>query len=183
MTKKFYRINQYIKAEKVRVIDETGKQIGVLNLNEALEKARQANCDLIEVAEHADPPVCKIINFKKFKYLESKKEQEGKKKNKKTELKEIRLTPFIAENDFNVRLRKAQKFLKEGNKVKISVRFHGRQMGKKDFGYGQIKKAIEQVSDIAEVSEPPKFAGYQLETILTPVKKTVKVVKNEQAKS
>lgn len=162
------------------MIDQAGKQIGVLKLNEALDKAREANCDLIEVAEHADPPVCKIINFKKFKYLESKKEQEGKKKSKKVELKEVRLTPFIAENDFNVRLRKAQKFLKEGNKVKISVRFHGRQMGKKDFGYEQIKKAIELLTDISEVSELPKFAGYQLETILTPVKKAVK---NEQTKS
>ena len=105
---KFYRINQYIKAEKVRVVDEKGKQIGVMSLQEALQKAEELKVDLVEVAPKAKPPVCKIIDFKKFKYLEAKREQEEKKKIKKTELKGIRLTMFIAENDLNFRLKHAR---------------------------------------------------------------------------
>lgn len=180
MTKKFYRINQYIKAEKVRTIDAAGKQIGILSLEEALKKARESNCDLVEVAQNATPPVCKIINFKKFKYLEAKKEQEGKKKSKRVELKEIRLTPFIAENDFNFRIKRAEKFLKGGDKVKISVKFHGRQMGKKDFGYELIKKAIARLEDISKVNGEPKFVGNCLGTLLVPANKTIK---DEKSKS
>jgi len=168
---KFYRINQYIKAEKVRVIDEKGKQIGVLNLKEAFLKAEKEKKDLVEIAPKAKPPVCKIIDFKKFKYLEAKKEQEEKKKTKKTELKEIRLGLFMAENDFNFRLNHAQEFLKEGHKVKISLKFKGRQMTKKDLGFQLIQKALEKISPFARVEVTPKLVGQKIEMILTPVKK------------
>lgn len=171
---KFYRINQYIRAEKVRVVDEKGKQIGVMSLWEALSKARELKLDLVEVAPKATPPVCKIIDFKKFKYLEAKKEQEEKKKTKKSELKEIRLSLFMAENDLNFRLNHAQQFLKEGHKVKISLKLIGRQITKKDLGYQLIKKAVEKLSSYAKAEIEPKLIGNRLETILV----TLKGVKN-----
>lgn len=175
MVKKFYRINQYITAKEVRTVDEGGKQIGVLALAEALTKAREKGLDLVEVAPEAKPPVCKVIDFKKFKYLEAKKQQESKKKTKKVEIKEVRLAPFIAVNDLNFLLRRAQKFLAEGNKVKISVRFHGRQMTKKNFGYELIKKAVANLSESAQTEGEPKFMGRQLEVILVPIKKNKNV--------
>lgn len=151
-------------------MDEAGKQIGVLPIKEALEKARSLRLDLVEVAPNAQPPVCKIIDFKKFKYLEAKKYQEEKKKSKRVEIKEIRLTPFMAENDFNFRLKRAMQFLKNGHKVKIAVRFKGRQMEKKDFGYELIRRAIEKLSPYSEAEIEPKFVGIQLETFLVPIK-------------
>ena len=169
MTKKFYRLNQYITASTVRVVDEQGKQIGILPISEALKKAKELNVDLVEVAPDANPPVCKIIDFKKFKYLEAKKHQEEKRKSKKVEIKEIRLTPFMAKNDFAFRLRRAEEFLKEGNKIKITVRFHGRQMEKKEFGYELIARAKENLSPYAQVETEPKFVGNQLEILLSPI--------------
>lgn len=170
MAKKFYRINQYIQAKEVRVVDEEGKQIGVLSKEEALKQAQEKGLDLVEVAPNAKPPVCKIIDFKKFKFLESRKEQKEKKKSKKVDLKEVQLSPFIAENDFNFRLNRAERFLKEGNKVKIAVVFKGRQITKKDFGYQLIEKALERLKPFSEIDFEPKFAGRRLEMTLKPAK-------------
>ncbi len=167
---KFYRINQYIRADKVRVCDETGKQIGVMSVQEAVQKAEELKLDLVEVAPKAIPPVCRIIDFKKFKYLEAKKEQEEKKKIKKSELKEIRLTLFMAENDLNFRLKHAEEFIKDGHKVKINLRLRGRQVTKKDLGQQLIQKALEKVSPYARVEIEPKFFGNQLETVIVPFK-------------
>jgi len=174
LAKKFYRINQYIQAREVRVVDEQGKQIGVIPLNQALEQARQKGLDLVEVAPQAQPPVCKIIDFKKFKFLQSKKKQEEKKKAKKVELKEIRLRPFIAENDFNFRMARAEEFLLDGNKVKVVVRFKGRQMTKKEFGYQLLKKVVERLNSLAKVEMEPKFLGRQLEIAFSPLKTRTK---------
>jgi len=176
---KFYRINQYIRAEKVRVCDETGKQIGVMSLQEALKRAEELKIDLVEVAPKAVPPVCRLIDFKKFKYLEAKKEQEEKKKIKKSELKEIRLTLFMAENDLNFRLKHAEEFIKGGHKVKISLRLKGRQVTKKDLGQQLIQKVLEKVSYYAKMEIEPKFFGNQLETVIIPLK----VGKDEKKKA
>jgi translation initiation factor IF-3 len=170
LTKKFYRLNQYITAPTVRVVDEQGKQIGILPISEALKKAAELNADLVEVAPSANPPVCKIIDFKKFKYLEAKKHQEEKRKSKKVEIKEVRLTPFIAKNDFDFRIKRAEEFLKEGNKVKISVKFHGRQLTRKEFGYELIAKAKEKLAFCSKLEGEPKFVGNQLEMLLSPLK-------------
>ena len=178
MPKKFYRLNQYITAPTVRVVDEQGKQIGILPISEALKKAAELNADLVEVAPAANPPVCKIIDFKKFKYLEAKKHQEEKRKSKKVEIKEVRLTPFIAKNDFDFRIKRAEEFLKEGNKVKITVRFRGRQMAKKEFGYELIARAKENLAPYSGAEEEPKFFGNQLEILLSPLGRS----KNEQSK-
>ena len=170
MAKKFYRINQYIQAQEVRVVDEKGKQIGVMPLTQALKQARQLGLDLVEVAPKAQPPVCKIIDFKKFKYLESKKKQEEKRKTKKIESKEIRLTPFMAAGDFNFRLQRAEKFIKDGHLVKLVVFFKGRQITKKQFGYEILERAVERLKPYSKVEGEPKLAGRRLELVLRPFK-------------
>lgn len=170
MPRKFYRLNQYITANKVRVINEQGKQLGIFSLAEALKKAKDLNLDLVEVAPTASPPVCKIIDFKKFKYLESKKQQKEKQKTKKVEIKEIRVKPFIAENDLNFRIKKAESFLKEGNKVKFVVRFKGRQLTKKEFGKNLINRIKERLNFCAKTEGEVKSAGNQLEIVFTPLK-------------
>lgn len=170
LAKKFYRINQYIQAREVRVVDEEGKQIGVLSKEEALKQAQSKGLDLVEVAPNAKPPVCKIIDFKKFKFLESRKQQQEKKKAKKIGLKEIQLRPFIAENDLKFRLKRAEEFLKEGDKVKISVVFRGRQITKKDFGYKLMERVLEKLKPYSEIDFEPKFAGRKLEMTLKPAK-------------
>lgn len=170
LAKKFYRINQYIQAKEVRVVDEKGKQIGVFPIEKALAQAQNRGLDLVEIAPATKPPVCKIIDFKKFKFLESRKEQKNKKKSKKTEIKEVQLSPFIAENDLNFRLKRAEEFLKEGNKVKIAVVFRGREITKKDFGYRLIEKSLAKLKSYSEIDFEPKFIGSRLEMTLRPVK-------------
>jgi translation initiation factor IF-3 len=178
LSKKYYPINQYIRAVQVRVIDEAGKQVGVMSLAEALKKAAEAKLDLVEVAINAKPPVCRIIDFRKFQYIEAKKAQKDKKAAKKVELKEIRLTPFMAENDFGFRLRRAEEFLKDGNKVRLTVRFQGRAITKKEFGYELIKKASERLMPWGKMEIEPKFIGRQLQSVFAPVKINKKEDKN-----
>lgn len=168
--RKFYRINQYIRADRVRVVDEEGKQVGILPLREALEKAQKIGLDLVEIAPTASPPVCKIIDFKKFKYLESKKAREARKKAKKGEIKEIRLSPFIAKKDLEFRLGRAEEFLKEGDKVKVTVRFFGRQITRKEFGYELLKNFIKDLSYLSTIEQEPRFVGRQLVMLLSPAK-------------
>jgi len=171
---KFYRINQYIQAKEVRVVDEKGEQIGVLPIFNAIQKAKELGGDLIEVAPNAKPPVCKIIDFKKFKYLEAKKEREEKKGQRGGGLKEVRLAPFIAANDLNIRIKRTKKFLEDGDKVKIRVRFSGRELGKKEFGVKIIKQIVEQLQDISTPEGEPKFQGREMFLTLSPKKQTGK---------
>ncbi len=166
--RKFYRINHYIKAPKVRVVDEAGKQIGILSLGEALKKAEKVGLDLVEVAPNASPPVAKIIDFKKFKYLESKKKKEERKKSKKGEIKEIRFRPFIAKKDLEFRFARAEEFLKEGHKLKVTVRFFGREITRKQFGYELLKKFVDRLSFLSVVDQEPRFMGRQLVMVLSP---------------
>lgn len=166
--KKYYRLNQSIFAKEVRVVDEKGKQVGILPLTEAIGQAREKNLDLVEIAPKAKPPVCKIINFKKFLFLEAKKEAQEKKKSKKTAIKEVQLSPFIAQNDFDFRVGRTKEFLAKGNKVKVAVMFKGRQMDKKDFGYQLIERLLEKLKSEAEIDLAPKFLGRRLELVLKP---------------
>ncbi len=170
IAKKFYRINQNIRAEKLRVVDDTGTQLGVLTLSEALAKAKSAGLDLIEVAPTAQPPVAKIVNFAKFKYQQKQKDSGGKKA-RSQDVKEIRFTPFIAANDFNIRLNRAKEFLNDGDKVRLVVKFVGRQITRKEFGDALLQKAVQALSDQATVESPPNLKGKFLMTVLTPVKK------------
>lgn len=167
---KFYRINQYIQAREVRVVDETGKQIGVMPIFNAIQKAKEEGKDLVEVASAANPPVAKIIDFKKFKYLEAKKEKEERKGVKGGGIKEIRLTPFIAQNDLNTRINKIRDFLEEGSKVKLRIIFKGREMTKKDFGYKIIDQILTNLGEMASKEGEPKFQGREIQLTLTPKK-------------
>jgi len=167
---KYYRINQYIQAKEVRVVDETGKQIGILPIFAAIQKAKKVGLDLVEVASEANPPVTKIIDFKKFKYLEAKKEKEEKRGIRGGELKEIRFSPFIAQNDLETRVKRIKEFLKENNKVRVVIRFSGREITKKEFGYKVLDKIMENLSELAEKDSEPKFMGKNLFLTLSPKK-------------
>lgn len=169
--KVFWRVNQGIHAPTLRVIGPDGRQLGVFSLKEAVEKAQEVGLDLVEIAPHASPPVAKIIDFAKFRYQQEKKEREAKKKEKKgTEIKEVWLTPFMATNDYLVKAGKIKEFLAEGHKVRIAVRFKGRQMGRKDSGYIIVKRLEEDIKEEGKIEQQPKFLGRQLVTTLTPIK-------------
>ena len=166
--RKFYRINQYITAKTLRVINEKGKQTGIISREEALKKAQEAHLDLVEIAPNAKPPVVKIIDFKKFKYLEKKKAKKSKKTGKRQETKELRLRPFIGDSDLNFRIKRATKFLKEGNRVRIVIRFRGREFSQKDRGYQLIEKFAEQLKAFGQLSQKPKMMGKNLVATIEP---------------
>lgn len=159
------------------MVGEDGEQIGILKKEEALDRARQAGLDLVVVAEKAKPPVAKIIAFAKFRYEQKQKEAAGRKKAKSVEIKEIRFTPFIAEGDYNQRIKKAVKFLEGRDKVRLTVKFVGRQITRKEFGQKLLTKAIEELSDISKVEFPPRLQGKLLYTQLQP---TIKGKKHEK---
>ncbi len=169
--KKFYRINQFITAPQVRLIGPDNKQIGVLTRDEALAKAREMELDLVEVAGNANPPVVRIIEFKKFRYLEQKKERAAKKGVKKIDTKQIIYTPFIAENDFKTGVKKAEKWLKNGDHVKVIVKFVGRQITKKDFGFNLINKFKTETQEFAKQEGPAKFEKKTLTATFSPTTK------------
>jgi translation initiation factor IF-3 len=152
----------------VRLIDEEGEQKGIVALRFALELARDKGLDLIEVAPHAAPPVCKIMDYGKFKYEQSKRESEARKKSRATELKTVRMEPQIDEHDFQFKLRSVQKFLKEGDKVKISVMFRGRSITHPEFGKRLLEQVVQQCADMAAVERPPAFEGRTMTLILSP---------------
>lgn len=171
MEKKFYRINQFIRSPKLRVLGLDGKQIGILTISEALAKAKELELDLVEIAPTANPPVAKIVDYKKFVYLEEKK---ARKTNKSHggEIKEVRFTPFIASADFEVRTKRVIRFLGEGNKVRVVVRFVGRQVTKRDFGYEILRNVKIALNGIGEFESDPKWMGHNLIATITTVKKT-----------
>lgn len=175
MIKPFFRINHNISAQSLRVISQDGSQLGILSLKEALEKSRAAGLDLVEIAPTAKPPVAKIVNLGKFLYQEEKKIKALAKKSKPSELKEIRLSPFIAENDFNTRIERVRQFLKDKHKVKLVVVFKGRQMGSKNFGYAVLRKANDIFREEIAVDSEPKWFGRHLQMIISPRTKTRKL--------
>lgn len=153
-THKYYRINYQIPSPQLRLLDEDGKQIGIFTKLEALQKAKEGNVDVVEIAPNAKPPVAKLIDFKKFKYQEAKKDRENRKNQKNVSIKEVRLRPFIGEHDFQTRKEQSKSFLKEGNQVKINVQFKGRELAKKDFGFTVMKRFLSELTDVRVVREP-----------------------------
>lgn len=141
---------------------------------EALKKAQEVNLDLVEIAPDAKPPVAKIIEFKKFKYLQERKEREARRHTKQTELKEVRFSPFISEHDFETALNKVKRFLGEGDIVKIAIRFKGRQMAHTEFGPKLLLKILKNLEELAEQERAEKFEGRQLVTVLRPKKEALK---------
>jgi translation initiation factor IF-3 len=168
---KFYQINQYIRADELRVIDSDSKQVGVLPREEALEMAKAKGLDLVEIAPKAKPPVAKIIDFKKFKYLEAKKDREAKSKSGKVELKEVRFTPFIAQGDFESRMGRIRDFFQNGDRVKVVVKFTGRQITRTDFGRKVLDRIVTELEEEAKPDGEAKLQGKQLYLILNPIKK------------
>lgn len=155
-------------------MDEAGKQVGVLNRVEALKKAQAEDKDLVEIAPKAHPPVVKLIDFKKFKYLEAKKERESRKSVKHVGQKEIRLSPFMGEHDFQTRVGQGREFLIAGNQLKISLAFRGREITHKEFGQERIQKAIGSLGDVSRVVRAPYFEGKILVCQLSPAKISTK---------
>ena len=162
------RTNEQITASEVRVISSSGKQLGIISIREALNHAEDEGFDLVEVSPHASPPVCKIIDYGKLKYREQKSKKEAKKKQKTIEVKEIKLRPGIDKHDYEVKRKALFKFIAGGNKVKVSLRFRGREMEHQNLGIELLKKLTEQVSEYAKVEVPPKPEGRQIMMVLVP---------------
>ncbi len=171
---KFYRLNYFIQAPKLRLLDETGKQVGVVTKEEALRLAKEKGVDVVEIASKANPPVAKLIDFKKFKYLEAKKSREEKKKQKNVGVKEIRLRPFIGEHDLKVRTDQAKEFLAEGNQIKISIPFRGREITRKEFGFEVMRKFLSVLPETKIVREA-HFEGKILTAMVAADKKSAKM--------
>ena len=161
-------INEQIRDKEVRLISENGEQLGIMSAKEAYFKAQEAGLDLVKIAPTAKPPVCKIIDYGKYKYELARKEKEAKKKQKTIEIKEIRMSPGIDVNDFNVKLRNAQKFLAEGNREKVTVRFRCREMAHTDIGKGLLLKFAEQCAEVAALDKEPKLDGRHMSIFLSP---------------
>ena len=159
-------INGQIRAKEVQLISETGEKLGVVTLVRALELAEEKKLDLVLVSPNSQVPVCKIMNYGKYKFEQSKKEKEAKKKQKVQETKELRITPNIEEHDFGFKAKNARKFLEDGNKVKITVRFRGRELNNTKMGEDVLNKFIENLADISSVEKSPKLEGKNMFIIL-----------------
>lgn len=157
-----------IRAKTIRLIGADGSQLGILSLREALEAARVEGLDLVEVAPNADPPVCRVMDYGKFKYQASKKAQESKKKSKSIQLKEIRLRPNTEEHDLDFKIKNVKKFLEKRDRVKVSVLFRGREMSHQDVGYTLLRKMAEDVAEVGTVEQPPTREGWRLTMVLVP---------------
>ena len=162
------KINREIRALKVRVIDKDGNQLGVLTIAEALSRAESAGLDLIEIAPNAEPPVCKIIDYGKYRYQLTKKEKENKKAQHQVKVKEIKVKPNTDEHDVETKLKHAKEFISKGNKVRLTCVFRGREMMHPEFGQGVIKRMIEALAEIAAPESPAKMLGRNLSVVLAP---------------
>ena len=167
--KDFIRVNNKIRAREVRVIGDEGEQLGVMSLNEALALARQRGVDLVEIAAAATPPVCRVVDYGKFRYEQSKKDKESKKHQHANKVKEIQLSANIDPHDFGVKLGHAIDFLCEDMKVKVSLRFRGREMAHQEFGFGQVNRFIKEVTPWGHPDAPPKLIGKGLNVMLSPL--------------
>lgn len=162
------QINEEIRDKELRVIDSDGTQLGIMSLKEALDLATERKLDLVNIAPKAKPPVCKILDYGKYRYELQKKEKEAKKKQKTTQIKEIRLSTFIEEHDVEVKAKNASKFLKAGDKVKVSLRFRGRERDYTSKGMDVMKRFAEVVAETGEMEKRPSFEGRSLIMILAP---------------
>jgi translation initiation factor IF-3 len=177
------RVNGAIRAKEVLVIAPDGAQIGVKKLNEALWLAEQLDLDLVEVAPNAKPPVCRLMDYGKYKYEQSVKAREARKKQTRTTIKELRMKVRIGEHDFDITRRKAQEFLEEGDKVKVTVRFRGREQERPAFGKELLDRLAEELSDVAVTEQSAKLEGRSMTMVLAPSRKTrasVETAEDEQ---
>jgi len=171
IARKELAVNHDIEAEEVRVIGSDGEQIGVLPLAQAIDRAGEAGLDLVLISPNAKPPVCKIMDYGKYKYEQSKKANEAKKKQHVVQTKEVKVRASTDQHDLDVKLRQVRKFLMNGNKVKVSVRFRGREMAYTERGADQLKHVASQVEDLGKVEVMPNLEGRQMIMIIAPLKK------------
>lgn len=169
------RVNRQIRAPKVRLIDHNGSQVGVISIQEAQRKAEEAGLDLVEVSPNANPPVCKVIDYGKFRYDQTKREKESKKSQHVIKVKEVKVRPNIDKHDMQTKMRHARDFLEKGNKVKFTCMFRGREMAHTEFGEKLMQEIIDAMEDCATVETPPKRFGRILSMVMAPgAKKKVK---------
>ncbi len=163
-----HQLNEEIRDKEVRLIGADGAQLGIMSSADAQRLAYEKDLDLVKIAPNATPPVCKIMDYGKFRFEQMKKEKEAKKNQRVVEVKEVRMSPNIDTNDFNVKLKNAQKFLKEGNRVKVTVRFRGREMAHTSIGEVLLKQFGESCAEIATVEKNPKLEGRLMTMFLSP---------------
>ncbi len=161
-------INEEIREREVRLIDEDGSALGVITSKEALRMAREKNLDLVLIAPTAKPPVCKIMNYSKYRFDQIKREKEAKKKQKVVEVKEVRLTPNIEEHDMNTKIKNASKFLEKGDKVKVSVRFRGRELSRTEIGKVVLDQFAAGIAEVGEIDKPAKMEGRSMVMFIAP---------------
>lgn len=160
-------INERIRDKEVRLISETGEQLGIMPAKEAMKLAREAELDLVKIAPGAKPPVCKIIDYGKYRYELARKEKEAKKKQKTMEVKEVRLSPNIDKNDLNTKANQARKFLTKGDKVKVTLRFRGREMAHISYSKQILDSFYKQLEDVSVIDKPPKMEGRSMVMFLS----------------
>jgi translation initiation factor IF-3 len=163
-------INEHITAKQVRLIDANNENRGIVTIREALAIAEEEGLDLIEISPQATPPVCKVLDFGKYRYEQQKRKAEAKKNQKVVEIKELKLRPMIDTHDYEVKVKQATKFLEQGNKVKFTMRFKGRELSANDMGKQVLSKLLEDLSDISKVDSEMKLDGRQMTMILAPQK-------------
>lgn len=162
------RVNREIDARSIRLVGADGEMIGVVTLREGLVMAEEAGLDLVEVSPNAEPPVCKILDYGKFKYEAQKKRNEAKKKQKVIEVKEIKLRPNIDDNDYDVKMRAMRKFLEEGDKVKVTLRFRGRELAHQDLGMKVLERVRDDIEGLGKIEQIPKMEGRQMVMVVAP---------------
>ncbi|MEC9267169.1 MAG: translation initiation factor IF-3 [Alphaproteobacteria bacterium] len=167
-TKEGPRVNEEITARQVRVIDDDGENHGVITVEEGIRIAEAAGLDLVEVSPNADPPVCKILDYGKFKYEQQKRKNEARKKQKTIEVKEIKFRPNIEQHDYEVKMRSLKKFIEEGDKVKVTLRFRGREMAHQELGLEVLQRVQAEMEEAAKVEQRPNMEGRQMIMVLAP---------------
>jgi len=163
-------VNRQIRVPEILLIDENGEKIGIVPPEEGVERAEEAGLDLVEISPKATPPVCKIMDFGKFKYEQQKKAAEAKKKQKIIEIKEVKFRPNIDDHDYDVKMRSVTKFLGEGDKVKVTLRFRGREMAHQDLGRDLLQKVAGDIETLGKVEAMPRLEGRQMTMIIAPAK-------------
>ena len=167
-----HQINEEITDKEIRLIGNEGEQLGIMSAEEALRIAADRDLDLVKIAPGSNPPVCKIMDYGKYRFEQTKKEKDAKKNQRVIEIKEIRMSPGIGDNDFNTKLKNGQKFLNDGNRVKVSVRFRGREMAHTDIGEVLLRNFAEKCADIANLDKAPKLEGRNMSMFLSPKPQT-----------
>ncbi len=161
-------MNEAISLPKVRLIDANGENVGVVDTDDALKRALDVGLDLVEISPHADPPVCKILDFGKFKYEAQKRKSEARKKQKVIDVKEIKMRPNIDQHDYDVKMRSIERFISDGDKVKVTMRFRGREMVHQEIGLRVLERVRDQLEEVAKIEQFPRLEGRQMTMVMAP---------------